>query len=564
MSKSPENTSDTRAGTTASRLESWKEIAAYLRRDVTTVQRWEKREQLPVRRHRHGKLGSIYAFTSEIDAWREQRSARLEPHMTDGDQSIERHVAPSTQAGVANHKAQPSLVVLPFENLSPDAEGDYFSDGLAEEIINALAQMSGLRVIARTSSFAFKGKREDIRKISATLDVTNVLEGSVRRYGSRVRVITQLIRAADGSRVWSERYDRELVDVFAMQDDIAAAIARALRAELTSEPSRIRTYVPRPDAYEAYLKGRYHLPSRVLVNAAEASARAEQYFVDAAAADERWAAPHTALAHLCFFLGRLGMRPLQEMVTRARTEALKAVGLEGSDPFAHAVLGAIAGSYEYDWSRAKEQFQLAMSAEPIEPAVRELFTLSYLLPLGEFEAARWQQEKAIAQDPLNLRWRERLVTVLFLSGMYEQAISEARKLLEFDNKSYLAHVAIARSHLGLGCLSDAHAAAEEAYRLAPWNPSALGLLAGILEKVGDCERAATLIDDVRRVNSVVGLVAYYLASSQIDGAIQSYCEAIKQRQPIAAESIAAPFWEPFRSNPLWRELMRMMNLPARS
>jgi eukaryotic-like serine/threonine-protein kinase len=463
---------------------------------------------------------------------------------------------------------QPSIAVLPFANVNRDTD-EYFSDGLTEEISNALTQFSGLKVVARTSAFAFKGRHEDIRKIAAALNVTNVLEGSVRRDGIRVQVIAQLIRAVDGSRVWSERYDREVDDVFGLHDDIAAAIARALEVERTSEPSRVRAYVPRTEAYEAYLKGRYHLlPSRFLLNAAEAnaaeaSARAEQHFIDAAAADEQWAAPHTALAHLCFSLGRLSVRPLDEMMTRARAEALKALELQGSDLSAHAVLGAIAGLYEYDWDQAKERFQLAMAAEPVEPAVRELFTLSYLLPLGEFEAARRQQEKAIAQDPLNLLWRERLLTVAVLSGMYEQAISDAQKVLDFDDRSYLAHFTTAQSHLALGRLRDARAAADEAYRLAPWNPSALGLLAGVLQKAGEEERAATLIDGIRRMKSTIGMLSYYVASSQIDAAIESYREAVQQRQPIAAQMISAASLTPFRSHPRWRDVTRMMNLPEK-
>jgi tetratricopeptide (TPR) repeat protein len=256
------------------------------------------------------------------------------------------------------------------------------------------------------------------------------------------------------------------------------------------------------------------------------------------------------------------LRPLPQMMTRARAEALKALELQDVDPSAHAVLGAIAGSYEYDWNQAKEQFRLAMAVEPVEPAIRELFTLSYLLPLGAFEAARQQQEKAIEQDPLNLLWRERLLTVVQLSGMYEQAISGAQKVLDFDDKSYLAHYTIAQSYLALGRLSDACIAAGKAYRLAPWNPSAMGLFAGLLETAGDRGNAAVLIDDIARVNSVVGMLAYYVASSQIDAAIESYREAIEQRHPFAAESIAAPFLAPFRSNPRWRDLTRMMNLPA--
>ena len=159
----------------------------------------------------------------------------------------------STRAGTA----KPSIAVLPFANISADANQDYFSDGLAEEIINLLARISGLKVIARTSSFSFRGREQDVRRIAESLGVTHVLEGSVRRAGDRVRVTAQLIAAADGGQLWSERYDRELSDLFALQDDIASAITRALQITLSGSPAA-RRYVPKVAAYEAFLKARHH------------------------------------------------------------------------------------------------------------------------------------------------------------------------------------------------------------------------------------------------------------------------------------------------------------------
>ena len=154
---------------------------------------------------------------------------------------------------------QPSIAVLPFANMSADPENEYFSDGLAEEIINALANVPGLKVIARTSAFAFKGKQEDVRRIAEVLGVANVLEGSVRKAGNRIRVTAQLIAAADGSHLWSERFDRELADVFAIQDEIAQAIAGALQVKLTRTAADARHHTPRLAAYDAFLRGRHHL-----------------------------------------------------------------------------------------------------------------------------------------------------------------------------------------------------------------------------------------------------------------------------------------------------------------
>src|SRR3984885_14141053 len=176
---------------------------------------------------------------------------------------------------------QPSIAVLPFANMSRDADDEYFSDGLAEEVINALTQVAGLKVIARTSAFAFKGKNDDVRKIAETLGVTNVLEGSVRRAGTRLRVTAQLIHAADGTHLWSQRYDRELADVFAVQDEIAVAIAGALQVKLAGKAATARPHEPNLSAYEAFLKGR----QQVYKNSPEAFARAEEYFKQAIVLD---------------------------------------------------------------------------------------------------------------------------------------------------------------------------------------------------------------------------------------------------------------------------------------
>ena len=200
----------------------------------------------------------------------EKQAARRFQTMAELREALERPPRPERLM-----QQQPSIAVLPFANMSRDADDEYFSDGLAEEIINALAQVPGLKVIARTSAFAFKGKNEDIRKIAETLGVTNVLEGSVRRAGNRLRVTAQLIHAADGTHLWSQRYDREMTDVFAVQDEIAAAIAGALQVKLTGKPATARPHEPNLPAYEAFLKGR-HQYSKVIARGVRARRRVLQ------------------------------------------------------------------------------------------------------------------------------------------------------------------------------------------------------------------------------------------------------------------------------------------------
>ncbi len=274
---------------------------------------------------------------------------------------------------------QPSIAVLPFANMSRDADDEYFSDGLAEEIINALTQIAGLKVIARTSAFAFKGKNEDVRKIAEALGVTNVLEGSVRRSGNRLRVTAQLIHAADGTHLWSQRYDREMTDVFAVQDEIAAAIAGALQVKLTGKPAAARPHEPNLHAYEAFLKGmqQYHKSIRQRRSRAPKSTSSRRL---------HWTRSGPTLipawAVSILLLGFYGLRPLSEMMPLARAEARKALELFPSEPTAHAVIGVIAALHDYDWKEAEEQFRLARASESFPPEVHDMYALFYLCAVG--------------------------------------------------------------------------------------------------------------------------------------------------------------------------------------
>jgi serine/threonine-protein kinase len=449
----------------------------------------------------------------------------------------------------------PSIAVLPFANMSRDADDEYFSDGLAEEIINALTQIAGLKVIARTSAFAFKGKNEDIRKIAETLGVTNVLEGSVRRVGSRLRVTAQLIQAADGTHLWSQRFDREMTDVFAVQDEIAAAITGALQVKLTGKLAA-RSHEPDLLAYEALLKGRY----QYYKTTPEAFARAEEYFKQAIELDPQWAAPHAALGYQYLRLATVMLRPTNEMAPLARAAARKALDLLPSDPMAHALLGAIAALHDYDWTEAEEQFRLARASESLPPEVHDTYALFYLLPLGRFEEAFQERAKAIGKDPLNARWRAGLAFTLFVGEMYELAIVEARKALQLDDRSFSPHLTIASSSLFLGKPAEAREAAEAAFRIAPWNTGAVGFLAGILMRAGDKERAEKLIATMRGV-APGGIIEYHVICSEIDAAIDSYQREIELRQPRAAIFASAGFFKPLRAHPRWPKLAKMMNLP---
>ncbi len=266
-------------------------------------------------------------------------------------QSMADVTAALEQTAVKAGRQHPSVAVLPFANMSRDPDDEYFSDGLAEELINLLAHVPDLKVTARTSSFAFRGREQDIRRIAESLGVGTILEGSVRRAGSRIRVTAQLINAEDGYHLWSERYDRELTDVFAIQDDIAQAIASALQLKLARKADR---HIPSVPAYEALLKARHHWRTYL----PEAHARAKEYCEQAIALDPAYGAPHALLGFNYLLATTHSGRTMPDVAPLIRQEALRALELDPFETEPHFLLGAVAAVHDYDWTEAARQFQI--------------------------------------------------------------------------------------------------------------------------------------------------------------------------------------------------------------
>ncbi len=449
---------------------------------------------------------------------------------------------------------QPSIAVLPFADMSPGKDHEYFSDGLSEEIINALAHVPGLKVTARTSAFAFRGKEQDIREVAEALDVETILEGSVRRAGNRIRVTAQLINAADGYHLWSERYDRELADVFAVQDEIATAIVGALKLKLVTETPR--HYTPKLPAYEAFLKGRHHF----LKYTAEALARSKEYFEQAIRLDSGYADPHMALASSYLHLVVEGLRPAREVMPLVREETARARDLDPSEPRAHALLGAVACLYDYDWNAAAEQFQVATTSGSELPGVRQSYVSFYLVPSGRFPEAVEELARELKQDPLNVPYRAFQAGHLSWAGLYERGIAEARAALEIENL-WLPHYVMAENYAERGMLAEALAAAEAARQLAPWNARVAGVLAAILTRTGDRNRAEELRRQAKE-SAPIGMVVYHMLRSELDAAADWYEKSIEQREPFAVMYARTAFAAPLRASARWPSLAKMMNLPG--
>jgi TolB-like protein/tRNA A-37 threonylcarbamoyl transferase component Bud32 len=451
----------------------------------------------------------------------------------------------------------PSIAVLPFANMSRDADDEYFSDGLAEEIINSLAQIQGLKVIARSSAFAFKGKNEDIRRIAETLGVTNVLEGSVRRGGNRLRITAQLIHAADGTHLWSHRYDREMADIFAVQDEIAAAISQALELRLAPRPAAAMRHQPNLPAYEAYLKGRHEMSKA----SPDSLTRAQEYFRHAAVLDTEWAEPHAQIGFSHFFAVLLGLLPVLEMAPLARAEVRKALELSPSDPMGHALLGILAALVDYDWKEAGEQFRQAKATEPVPPQVRRTYAAFYLCPLGCYEEALQELDKLIAQDPLDLELRQSRASLYLFAGMWERSITESREAEALGDRTGVPLMFMASAYFLLGNVAKARQHAEEAYRIGPWIGANAAVLAAILAQIGDTEGAARLLQ--KWVDNPMAMISYHVLCSETEAAIDCYEKMIELRNPTAPVIAFCAAYKPLRESPRWAELAKIMNLPER-
>jgi serine/threonine-protein kinase len=340
----------------------------------------------------------------------------------------------------AKETASPSIAVLPFANLSADEEQEYFCDGMAEDIINALTQLEGLRVVARTSAFAFKGKHEDIREIGRKLSVGTLLEGSVRKVGGRVRITAQLINVADGYHLWSERFDRDLSDVFAIQDEISLAIVEKLKVKLLGDEKEkmLKRYTSNLEAYDLYLKGRYHWNRR----APESLKKAAAHFEEVIRKDPEYALAYTGLADCYSMLEQVEVLPAKEAFPKAKALASKALEIDENLAEAHTSLAYVLWSYDWDWVGMEREFRRAIELNPNYATAHQWFALALLFLRRNSEAVE-EIQRALELDPLSLIVNTAAGWLYMYAGQEEKALEHAQKILDIDPTFGFAHMILA-------------------------------------------------------------------------------------------------------------------------
>ena len=392
----------------------------------------------------------------------------------------------------------PSIAVLPFVNMSADPENEYFSDGLSEAIINSLTKINDFKVVARTSAFSFKGKDIDIREIGRQLDVNKILEGSVQKAADRLRISAQLINVSDGYHLWSERFDRDMDDVFAIQDEISLAVVENLKLKLLKgEKTRlVKRHTNSPDAYNFYLKGRYFYNKRT----EEDMKRSVEYFERALEIDPEFALPYAGLADAYMGFGFYHWMPYEEARSKGKTFALKGLGADDSVGETHAAYANYIMWFEYNWDEAEQEYKKAIQLSPSDVEARHMYA-HVLESSGRFDEAISEMRKALELEPLQIILNNCMANILFFSGDCDGAIDLFQKTIELDPDFPLQYFWLGRTYLHTREIQKAIQTFEKGAAFPSVNAMILGGLGHAYALAGREKEARELLDKLDKLAS---------------------------------------------------------------
>ena len=598
------------------RLESWGEIASYLRRDIRTVQRWEKDLALPVRRLKIGKLGSVYAYRSELDKWYQERQPAAdastavdeEPptpvarpvdrdkekwrrlaslaapqrrllHVTRDRRIIAlltllviaaaaplvyfwrgRHSSPRPAAS-----AKIRLVVLPFANLSNDPQQDYFSAGLTDELITQLGRLDPERlgVMAATSSKFFAGK--PLADIGRTFDVQYALEGSVRRGGNQVRIDVQLIQLSDQTHLWADSYTGDLGDILHVQDEVAAAVAGQIRVALpvgsvVATGAKVPVRLVNPEAYDEYLRGRFYWTNRGdLHKGIEAYQKAIQK-------DPSYALAYAGLASAYALLGQVPYDDLSpiEAKPKAREAAEQALHLDPQLGEAHSVLANVSFSYDWDFAAAEREFKRALELGQNDPTAHHWYS-HYCIVRNRLEQAHEENSRALALDPVSPLFNTSRAEIYYNARQYDAAIAQGQRTVEQYPAYYLAYIWLGSAYREKKMYAEALKQFAKARELSSNHPAIIALQGHALAVSGDAGGAHKALADLQqlarsRYISSLYFAAIYTGLGQNATALDWLDKAYKERNDRLVYLGVDPISDPLRSEPRFRKLLSRIGL----
>jgi eukaryotic-like serine/threonine-protein kinase len=458
---------------------------------------------------------------------------------------------------------QPSIAVLPFTNLSSDPEQEYFCDGMAEEIINALSHIEDLQVVARTSALSFKGQAIDVREIGRRLGVKTVLEGSVRRSGSRLRITTLLVDVASGYHLWSEKFDRDLEDIFVIQDEISLAVVENLRVRLQigDETKLAKRHTDDPVAYGLYLKGRYFWNKR----SEEGNKKAISLFEQAIQVDSGYAPAYAGLADCYIILGYYDILPPMEAFPAAKVAAQKAIGLDSSLAEAHTSLASVGLYYDWDWQGAEKEFRYAIELNPGYSTAYQWYA-EYLSFMGRFDESIGMGKRSMELDPLSPIIASNLAGFYWIAGQYDTAIEEYRKTLEMDSNLGVARIYLGLTYAATERYDEAITELQKGIDLSGGDDSPhQGILGAIYGLAGRIDKGQQLLDRVialsrDRYISSFQIATTCLALGQKELAFKWLDKAYADRDHWIVSAKVNPMFKSLRTDARFLELLRKMKL----
>lgn len=532
------------------KLDSWKEIAAFLDRQVRTVQRWERSEGLPVRRHEHASKSSVYAYASELERWLKNRQPK-------------NVAAPQRQSPQpANGKVR--LVVLPFANLSGDPQQDYFSVGLTTEMIVRLGKLdpAHLGVIAAATSSGLAGK--PIAEVGRALDVGYALEGSVRRNAQRIRIDVQLIQVSDQTHLWADSYDRDLGDILSVQDDVGAAVAAQIRLALTplaapAAPKKSNRTV-NPEAYDDYLRGRFYSTNRTDLR------KALHSYEQAIRKDPHYALAYAGLASTYTLLGQVPYddTPPTEVKPKAKEAAEHALRLAPQLGEAHAVLGNVAFNYYWDFETAEREFRRALALTPNDPTPHVWYS-HYCVARNRAAEALEESSHILELDPVSPLFNSVLAETHYYTRNFNATLEQARRAIEQFPTYPLAYLWLGSAYREKKKYAQALAEFSKARQFSGNHPAMTSLYGHALAASGNLAGARKTLNELRRLASSRYVSPLYFAAvhtglGEKEEALEWLERAYHQRTDRLVYLGVDPIADPLRSIPRFKELLRKIGV----
>ncbi len=462
-----------------------------------------------------------------------------------------------------------TIAVLPFVNMSNDPENEYFSDGISEEILNALTRVEGIRVTSRTSSFSFKGKQEDVRQIGLKLGVSAILEGSVRKAGNKIRITAQLINTADGYHIWSEVFDGNLDDIFQLQDEISLKILNRLKenfAPVQNHDPIIKPATGNIDAYNIYLKGLYHWnkskPEDIRI--------AIKNFEEAIQKDPQFADPYCALSYCFSFLGSAGMMNPSEAFAKAKNFTLKAIEIDPGNANAHLSLATISFFHNWDFDSAEASLQKALNLNLNSSFINQLHGW-LLITKGDFEKAIEKMEQALLLDPVSLPLITNLADAYSFAGKFEKALAQYDKVIELDPAFRRAYEGKGMVYLAMDDFEKAIYFFEKYQKLIGDPLKGLSSLGHAYAAAGNVEKAKEIIEKIKErekrdkgIPMDMDYAFVYAGMKDYENAFFHLNKTYENRVGIACLGmifcVRYPMMKEMKSDPRFKELTEKLDL----